>query len=405
MPPRAAPEVVTAVEARRVLLSLQGLGAAPVRSSPAAVQRLVESLGYVQIDSINVIERAQHLILGARLDGYRREHLAHALEKSRGLFEHWTHDACAIPTKWYAHWKHRFARYHTRVSRSAWWMQQLGPDPEGTIRATLARVRRTGEMRARDLDKPDDHKSAGWWQWHPEKAALEHLWRQGKLSITRRERFEKVYDLPQRVYPARHAERRSSAASHVDWACREAIARVGIATPLEIARFFSAVSPAVAREWCARAVRRGELVEVVIEPASPQGKSVRGVALPEWRHHAQLHDARSIRVLAPFDPVVRDRARAERLFGLSYRFEAFVPAAKRVYGYYTLPLLEGDRLVGLIDPKFDREAGEVLVRGPWWFDDSGSARRRTRALAVALDRLSAQVGANGWSFARKVARA
>ncbi len=405
MPPRAVPEVVTAAEARRVLLTLQGLGAPPTRSGPAVVQRLVESLGYVQIDSINVIERAQHLTLGARLDGYKREHLAHALEKSRGLFEHWTHDACAIPTKWYAHWKHRFARYHARVQRSAWWKQQLGPDPEGTIRATLARVRRTGPMRARDFEKPDDHRSEGWWEWHPEKAALEHLWRQGKLAIARRERFEKVYDLPQRVYPEPHGARRTSTTAHVDWACREAIARIGIATPIEMARFFCAVSPAVARAWCAGAVRRGELVDVFVDPATRSGKRVRAVALPDWRTHCKPHDSATLRILAPFDPVVRDRARAERLFGISYRFEAFVPAPKRVYGYYTLPLLEGDRLVGLIDPKLDREAGEVLVRGPWWFDDAAATRRRDRALAVAIDRLAQQVGASQWSFSGAPAHA
>ncbi|NDG63365.1 MAG: winged helix-turn-helix domain-containing protein, partial [Planctomycetes bacterium] len=100
---------------------------------------MVDRLGYVQVDSINVLERAHHMILGTRLDGYRPEHLAHSLEGTRTLWEHWTHDASIIPTKWYPHWKHRFVRYGVRVQRSSWWAAQFGDDPLKTIRRTLAR--------------------------------------------------------------------------------------------------------------------------------------------------------------------------------------------------------------------------------------------------------------------------
>ena len=384
MPTRREPSIVSARQARRVLLALQGLAEPPRPSSASAVQRLVEKLGYVQIDSINVLERAHHLILGTRLDGYRREHLAHPLERTRGLFEHWTHDACAIPTKWYPHWKRRFEAYESRVAESAWWRSHFGPDPASTIRATLARVKRAGPMRARDFEKPDDHRSAGWWEWHPEKAALEHLWRKGKLAIARRERFEKVYDIAERVYPEAHSRRPASATGHVEWACREAMARIGIATPVEIARFFSAVSPAQARAWCAKALARDEVMEVTVEPELRGGRSVRCIAIPQWKQLTLAPDASSARLLAPFDPVVRDRVRAKRLFGVDYRFEAFTPAPKRVYGYYTLPILEGDRIVGLIDQKFDREAGTVRVRGPWWFGSTHGNAPRRRRLARAL---------------------
>jgi len=141
--PQAAesPAIISAVDARRVLLHLQRLGSSPTSSNAKSVQSMVDRLGYVQVDSINVLERAHHMILGTRLDGYRPEHLAHSLEGTRTLWEHWTHDACIIPTKWYPHWKHRFVRYGVRVQRSSWWAAHFGDDPLKTIRRTLARAR------------------------------------------------------------------------------------------------------------------------------------------------------------------------------------------------------------------------------------------------------------------------
>lgn len=393
----ASPQPVTARDARRVLLHLQRLSHEPMRSSAAAVTALVSQLGYVQIDSINALERAHHLILATRLEGYRHAHLAHTLEQSRTLFEHWTHDACAIPTAWYPHWKHRFARYGVRVQSSAWWKSQFKGDPAPTIRRTLARVRREGPLRARDFEPPESHSSGGWWEWHPEKAALEHLWRSGKLAVVKRERFEKVYDLAERVLPASHHAPKSSGRAHLEWACREAIDRLGIATATELARFFHSVSPAEARAWCAKAVKRAELVPVVVADAR-SGRPAACVALPHFKELAVAPQPDRIVPLCPFDPVIRERARAERLFGFEYRFEAFTPAAKRIYGYYTLPLLEGDELIGRIDPKFDRANGTMTVRGPWWVDGVRESRQRTMRLAAALDRLASQIGAAKWTL-------
>ncbi|MBL9120986.1 MAG: YcaQ family DNA glycosylase [Phycisphaerae bacterium] len=386
-----------AEDARRVLLHLQGLSTPPKRSSPKAVQTLVEKLGYVQIDSINVVERAHHLILGTRLEGYRQSHLAHALEKNRSLFEHWTHDACAIPSKWFAHWRHRFARYGDRVRRNAWWQGRFRGNPEETIRRTLERIRSEGPLRARDFEPPHDHESGGWWEWHPEKAALEHLWRSGELAIVRRERFEKVYDLTERAFPDLHGMQASETEEHHAWACREAIHRIGIGSAKEVAHFFHAISIAEARSWCAEAVRRGELVDVLVAPERG-GKPVRAFALPDWKRLAKAPDEERLMLLCPFDPVIRERDRVERLFGFDYRFEAFVPAPKRVYGYYVLPILEGDRLIGRIDPKFDRAAETLSVRGPWWEQGVKADTRRRRRLADALDGLVQQIGATRWRF-------
>jgi uncharacterized protein len=394
---KAPTRLVSATDARHVLLHLQGLAAAPTRSSTRAVQKLVERLGYVQIDSINVIERAHHLILGSRLDGYRHAHLAGPLERTRGLFEHWTHDACAVPTKWLGYWKHRFARYDDRVKRNAWWQSRFRGDPSETIRKTLDRICREGPLKARDFEPPDDHESSGWWEWHPEKAALEHLWRSGRLAITKRERFEKVYDVFERAIPQASGTTPSEDQEHLDWACREAIHRIGIGTVRELAHFFHAVPLADARRWCVDAVARGELIDVLVAPERG-GKPIKCVALPDWKKHRCKPDPTRVVLLCPFDPVIRERARVERIFGFDYRFEAFTPAPKRVYGYYVMPILEGDVLTGRIDPKFDRAADTLRVRGPWWEKGVKADPPRRRRLSDALDRLAAQVGAASWTL-------
>ena len=392
-------EIISNAQARRVLLNLQGLGELPQSSSARVVQTVVQRLGYVQIDSINVLERAHHLILGARLAQYRHEHFTHALEKSRGLFEHWTHDASAIPTKWFAHWKHRFARYNQRVERSTWWREQFRGDAAPILRRTLARVRREGPLRTRDFEAPLGHKSGGWWQWHPEKAALEHLWRSGRLAIARRERFEKVYDLVERVLPQAIEQSKSSEGAHVEWACHEAINRLGIASAREIANFFSAITHAQANAWCELSLRKGELVQVIVAPSTKRGvvatnKPAKFFALPNWREFAHETQVNRMILLCPFDPVVRDRARLLRLFHFDYRFEAFTPAVKRKHGYYVLPLLQGDEMVGRADLQFDRQRGALVVRGLWWMNSLGNTAKRKRQLANALDGLSQQIGAD-----------
>ena len=414
-----SPEIIPARLARQVLLKLQGLDAPRVKSSTQRVAELVERLGYVQIDSINVIDRAHHLILSARLDEFRPAHLAAAIERQRSLFEHWTHDACVIPTRWYPHWHHRFDRYAARDRSNAWWRERFGTDADQVMRRVLARVKREGPLRARDFMRDDGvrREPGGWWNWHPEKAALEHLWRSGRLSIAGRERFEKIYDLPERVHPELHAMKRPPTSEHLAWLCESAIERLGFATEREIAAFWSATTLAEVRAWVRRAEGRGALVRVMVE-SEAGGKPTACVALPEWRRrfaplltaigmdrarsgaarrrHSTKGDAAEIIALAPFDPILRDRARALRLFGFDYRFEAFTPAAKRKFGYYTMPLLEGGRLIGRVDPRFDRAAGVLEIRGPWWEEGVTVDRARRARLDAALDRLAANVGAKEW---------
>lgn len=382
---------VSAPQARRLLMGAQGLLDDPSRTAtPASLQSLVERMGFVQVDSINVVERAHHLTLGSRLDRYRPALFTTLLEKRRSLFEHWTHDASAIPTAFFPHWRPRFERHRRRFHEDGWLRDRLGRGYRKVMDDIRERIRRDGPVLSRDFEHDRKGEPGGWWGWKPQKAALEVLWRAGELAIARREGFQKVYDLTERVLPEAHARPAPSKREHEDWACREALERLGVATPGEIAAFWRAVGPAEARRWCGEALRRGEVEEVLV--ASVDGAPPRkAVAVADWRERLTELPAPPgrMRLLSPFDPILRDRQRALRLFGFDYRFEAFVPGPKRKYGYYVMPVLDGEELVGRIEPKFQRDSGTLEIRGLWWEGRPRNARR----LRDALERLAALVGA------------
>lgn len=387
--------VVSAAAARALLLDGQGMLDDPSRQSgPVAVAKLIRRIGFVQVDSIQKIERAHHLILGARLDTYRQEHLDRATFRNRALFEHWTHDAALIPTEWFHYWKPRFSETEQRLRKSRWFTHRLGAKPEETLAMVYARIEREGPLRTSDFERGVDRPATGWWDWTPEKAALEFLWHTGRLAIHGRDRFQKIYDLTERVFPEPHARETPHDASHVDWMCAGALDRLGVATPGELAAFWDAVSIAEASAWCKEQVAAGRIASVTVE--SVDGAKPRNAyARLDWKKRARY--AREapdrIRLLAPFDPIVRDRKRAERLFGFDYRFEAFVPAKKRRYGYYVLPMIEGDRFVGRLDPRHDRERATLVVDKVWWEPGVKSTRERKRKLEEALGILAVQIGA------------
>jgi uncharacterized protein len=399
-----SPAVVTAREARLLLLGAQGLLADPARLATASsLQRLIKQMGFVQIDTINVVERAHHLTLFSRLQGYDPSLLARLLEKRRTLFEHWTHDASIIPLEWFGQWRYRFDRYKSRVRRNAWWRERLGKNPDALLDEIRSRIERDGPTLSRDFERDRDlpkEASDGWWGWKPQKAALEHLWRAGELAVVRRENFQKVYDLTHRVFPDHHALPPPSEDEHVDWACSSALERLGVGTPAELAGFWNAVDFGQARRWCEARSREGGIEPVLVGPMdgstvpSPAGPRV-SYALRDWRRRVKrLPDPpETMRLLSPFDPVVRDRHRLRRLFGFEYTFEAFTPAPRRVHGYYVLPVLQGDQLVGRIDPKLHRERGVLEVKGVWWEPGVRPTRARRAALEGAVGQLAAFVGA------------
>lgn len=400
MPRRSTPTpgvaAVSARDAGRLLLSAQGLLTDPAAVGPATpgrVAKLVERLGFVQVDTISTVERAHHLILAARIAGYAPALLAKALERHRLLFEHWTHDASIIPVGWYRHWNHRFDRY--RAGR--WHRKQLGPDADRVLADVLERVSREGPLASSDFTPEPGSPGAGkttWWDWRPHKVALDYLWRTGTLHVVARRSFQKVYDLTDRAAAAHAAKARPTDAEHVEWACRTALERLGTATAREVAQFWNAIPVTMAAAWLAKAAADGEVVRVTVESADAAPPKP-AFALPGLAARIKrLPDPPAgMRLLCPFDPVLRDRARAKRLFGFDFRFEGFVPAAQRLHGYYVMAILDGDRFVGKADPKFDRAAGLLRVRQVWWEPGVKVPRGQAKAFEGAVERLAGWIGA------------
>ena len=389
---------ITNTEARRLFLYLHGLSFAPHRKlTSQGLLALIEQIGFVQVDSINTVARAHHMILFARNHTYRQAQLTQLLEHERTLFENWTHDASIIPMRFYRYWKPRFDREQERL-RTAWGPRRH-PDFEAQVDEVLRHVRANGAVMARDLGTDQKKGSQGWWNWHPAKTALEYLWRCGHLVITRREGFQKVYDLAERIFPDHHAAPMLSRSAVVDWACRSALERLGYGTPREIAGFWDTISAAEVQTWC-KQHRDQEVMQVVVEPADTSPARTlfaRGDIVDMLRDTPP--PPRRLRFLSPFDPLIRDRLRALRLFNFDYRIEVFVPAAQRKYGYYVFPMLHGDRLIGRIDMKHQRLTGALRVAGLWLEPGYRLTKGLQRDLEAALERLRQFIGVDTVTFA------
>ncbi|MEM7490566.1 MAG: crosslink repair DNA glycosylase YcaQ family protein, partial [Pseudomonadota bacterium] len=259
-----------------------------------------------------------------------------------------------------------------------------GRDFAHKVDDVLRHISDHGPCSSADLGEDEARSSGGWWDWHPSKAALEYLWRTGQLSVTRRDAFRKVYDLTEHVIPPEHLNAHRTEAETIHWACASALDRLGFATSGELAAFWDLITPAEARTWAAEALARGDLLEAEI--AQVDGRWRKVLMRSETLDAPVPAPTGRLRILSPFDPALRDRNRAERLFGFRYRIEIFVPEAKRTYGYYVFPILEGDRLVGRIDMKADRERDRLHVKALWPEAGLRFGHGRTAKLETALDR-------------------
>jgi len=270
----------------------------------------------------------------------------------------------------------------------------------------LQHVDRVGPTRSRDLkaktQNKTDKSAAGWWDWHPSKTALEYLWRTGELSVSHRDSFQKAYDLSSRVIPKAQLRKKAhSEKAFVEWACRGALARLGFATPLELAAYWESVKSPQAKLWCAQQSRK-QLIEVEVEGAD--GSYQRVYAAPELLCEELVEPPDRLRVLSPFDPLLRDRKRLQRLFGFDYRIEVFVPEAKRQYGYYVFPLLEADRLIGRIDMKADQKNKVLMVKALWLEPGISLTKKRQQRLTAELNRQAKFVGLTAVNYATDYCR-
>ena len=375
----------------RHLLLRSGSGA----GKGADLEGVLHELGFVQVDSVNTLARAHDLILWSRRGRYRPEALEQLVAHRRTAFEQWTHDASVIPMSFFPMWRLKMARAETRMRER--WPAARRAGWEAEIDTVLRQIADHGPTCSTDVGPDESKASSGWWDWHPSKTALEFLWRSGHLAVCHRQGFRKFYDLTERVIPAEYRDRRPDHAENVDWAMTAALQRLGFATSGELAAFFDIVTREEAKTWCAEGLAAGRIVEVGITMAD--GAVRRCITTePMLDLAAALPEPSSrVRILSPFDPALRDRARTERLFGFHYRIEIFVPEAMRKYGYYVFPVLQGDRMIGRLDV---RRAGNALAVSSYW-PEAGvqMGKRRIRGLKSELDRVRVLTGASTVEFA------
>lgn len=357
---------------------------------------VLTELGFVQVDSVNTLARAHDLILWSRRGRYRPRALQDIVARDRTGFEHWTHDAAVIPMQFYPMWRLKFARDEARMQRRWSRLRRRGWSAE--VDTVLRRIADHGPVSSRDVGEGEAKGSSGWWDWHPSKTALEFLWRSGRLAICQRQGFRKIYDLRERVIPPEYLNAHRADAEIIDWAMMAALNRLGFGTAGELAAFFEIATRDEAKSWCADALASGRIIEVDIETADGSlRRSYSTAALLDHVASLPIPSSR-VRALSPFDPVLRDRARAERLFGFHYRIEIFVPAAKRRYGYYVFPVMQGDRLIGRVDAR--RTADALSVRAFWPETGVRMGAVRRGALDAELARLARLAGVDDIQYAK-----
>jgi uncharacterized protein len=348
------PERLPAGLARRIALAAQGF-ADPRPEVPATLRqlrRMTERLAVIQIDSVNVLSRSHYLPAFSRLGAYPRASLDDLTARRHAVFEYWAHEASFLPVRLQPHLRWRMAAAEQHAWGNMVALQRERPD---YVAEVLDRVRSDGPLKAGDLAEPRPDRPGAMWNWHAGKIALEWLFFTGEVTATHRTTaFEKVYDLTERVLPPDVLGAPTpEPAEAVRELVRTAARALGVATERDLRDYFR-LAPAAARQAVAELADAGELQPV----------EVAGWGAPAWLDPAARRPRwiRARALLSPFDSLVWERPRVERIFGFRYRLEIYTPAAKRVHGYYVLPFLLGDRLVARVDLKADRQAGVLRVQ-------------------------------------------
>ncbi|MGV3530895.1 MAG: winged helix-turn-helix domain-containing protein [Chthoniobacteraceae bacterium] len=356
--------------ARHLALAAQGLGEvhAPFGSGKAGALRAIEHLGYVQVDTISVVQRAHHHVLWSRVPDYQPADLHTLHADDRAVFEYWSHAASYLPMRDFRY-SRPLMRSFTR-ERMHW--ADPSPEMESAMRCILARIRRDGALQARDV-VPEQTVSGGWGSFTKiERRALHELWMQGRVMIASRAGFQKVFDLPERVLPPEVDRRMPTSRELALFRIRQALRAHGIVREREITHLGNADARREVRAALDALLRRREVGEVRIEGHASQLCLVEPASLES----AQTPPAPRVRILSPFDNLVIQRKRLLWLFNFDYQLECYVPAAKRRVGYFVLPILFGDSFIGRLDAVADRAAGILRIKTLLF--EKGSAPAYTR---------------------------
>jgi uncharacterized protein YcaQ len=373
---------LTLKQARRVALVAQGFNGRqpPAMFKSSHVTQLIERLGVLQIDSVNALVRSHYLPLYSRLGNYPQtllDQAAWSQGRQRKLFEYWGHEASLLPVELYPLMRWRMQR----ASQGEGIYQQLarfGREEQPTIARVLQAVRDQGALGAGSLSTRQE-RAGPWWDWSAEKHALEWLFAAGEVTVSGRRGFERLYDLPERVLPSAIINHpHISEADAQRGLLLRAVTALGVGTEKDIRDYFRQ-DPAPAKAGIAELVEQG-----AIEPVQVQGWKQPAYVLPGLKVPRTITASA---LLSPFDSLIWERARTERLFDFHYRLEIYTPAHKRVYGYYVLPFLHNERIAARIDLRAERAAGRLAVHAVHE-EDPGLDEEGMHALAANLRQLA-----------------
>jgi uncharacterized protein len=316
--------------------------------------RFVSDAGGLQMDSINVVERAHRLTLWSRFGAYDRAELDRLVYEKRALFEYWAHAACLIAASDMPAWARAMADYRVRHTGWSDWLRAN----KRVVSRVEAEIRRRGPLSSSDFERPPGSgKASGWWQWKPAQHALHWLWMNGRLAVHSRKHFQKSYDLAERVLERPEPIPR---AEFPRWHLRKTLHALGAAAEADLSRYltFPRIEPAQRRRTLASMLKSGEAVEAAVHARSGRWYLL-AEDLPAL---ASVPASKGTTLLSPFDSLLWHRGRVRALFDFDYSIEVYVPPAKRVHGYYSLPILHDGRLIGRLDPKHHREDKRLEVR-------------------------------------------
>jgi uncharacterized protein YcaQ len=365
--------------ARRVALAAQGFAELRPRGTPDRrhLRRVVSRNGLLQIDSVNVFERAHYLPLFSRLGPYAKDLVDRAAYRDRELFEYWGHEASLLPVSTHPYLRWRMARAEALEEGWGGPLRVMREQPE-LVAHVLVLIEAEGPMSAGELSTTlahEAHTGGPWWDWSPAKVALEYLFWAGRVTTSTRRSFERVYDLTERVIPSEVLAVPTPSREDAQRELVRIAARAhGVATEKDLRDYFRL-----------RVDEGGAAVRSLVEDGELLRIEVEGWKAPAylWPDARVPRRVRASALLSPFDPLVWERSRTSRLFGFDYRIEIYVPAAKRVHGYYVLPFLHDEALCARVDLKAERKDGVLRVAAAW-LEPGCDAESTASALGVEL---------------------
>ena len=358
-------------EARHLMLACQGLTGNAFGRKKEGTLNAIEHLGYVQIDTISVVERAHHHTIWTRVNDYKKNYLEELIE-DKTVFEYWSHAAAFLPMRDY-----RFSLYRKNLFATGarkWY------DNKKVTRFVYDRIVAEGPLQSKDFE--EQKKKAGWWEWKESKRALEQLFMEGKLMVAKRNGFQKVYDIAERVLPAGVNDKLPSEKEYAQYLITKTIRANGLASQGEIGYLRRNVKTAIIK-----ALSEMQEEEILI-PLHLKGSNETYYTTQQNLDKAQSIGRRNaVTILSPFDNSVIQRERLRNLFGFDYTIECYVPEPKRQYGYFTLPVLYGDTFAGRIDCKAERKDKILVVKNMFYEKKATAALKED--LGKALKKFAA----------------